>query len=348
MVTRRRKPKPAQPAPAAPPEPSSYSTEQLAALAKANKAWSDSVTDPDDLEAILDIARKICRDAKYVKDGMVFPCGTRRGTSRYCVPPAGGTNSPLRTSKDTVDAINKAAGTSIDWNKIEGEEGGKHLQAYVPWIVEFTPAKVEAPGVGHIYKPTIKLDASGRVRGESSSGVTVASGVDLGATDATELRTSGVSPDLIKKLEPYLGKKRADACKALKEKPLTLTEAEADELNQFAMGKHTEGAKVDYGKAQGQYPKENPGKTLTDFGKLTDGEQTALASRKYHNGNLLPNKVNGPLVNAIGSGAGEDAVRDAYHNRADYNSQYRGRYDTELGWMGIPAQKPKPKEPFKK
>lgn len=102
------KPKaPAKPK-ASPPEPSSYSTAQLDIIKEENKKWSDKVKNADDLQTIEDIARRICGDAKYVKDGIIFPCGKRKGLSRYCVPPENGrTNSPLRTSQETIDAVNK-------------------------------------------------------------------------------------------------------------------------------------------------------------------------------------------------------------------------------------------------
>jgi len=83
---------------------------------------------------------------------------------------------------------------------IEKEEGGQQLKAYPP------PAK--------------------------GSGVTVARGVDLGQHSEKDLENMGVSPKVITKVRKYLGAKDATARKLLKEKPLTLTKAEADELDE--------------------------------------------------------------------------------------------------------------------
>ena len=78
-------------------------------------------------------------------------------------------------------------------------EGGQRLDAYPP------PAK--------------------------GSGVTVATGIDLGQRSVAELKELGASEALIEKVTPYLGKKDSDAKALLKSKPLTLDQAEADELD---------------------------------------------------------------------------------------------------------------------
>lgn len=63
------------------------------------------------------------------------------------------------------------------------------------------------------------------------SGVTVASGFDLGQRNEQDLRLLGLRPQLISKLRPYLGLKRWDADNFLKTNPLTLTKAEVDQIN---------------------------------------------------------------------------------------------------------------------
>ena len=82
---------------------------------------------------------------------------------------------------------------------VEKEEGGQILKAYPP------PAK--------------------------GSGTTVATGIDLGQHSEKDLKDLGVSDKTIYKVRKYLGAKDATARKLLKEKPLTLTKAEADELD---------------------------------------------------------------------------------------------------------------------
>jgi len=63
------------------------------------------------------------------------------------------------------------------------------------------------------------------------SGVTVATGVDLGQTDDEELRGYGVGEDLIRKLKPYLCRSSYHAIRVLANAPLSITEAEAEELD---------------------------------------------------------------------------------------------------------------------
>jgi hypothetical protein len=344
MSEKKKGTKPSAPPVAPPPDPASYSKEQQDAIAAANKPWQDKIKDATDREEIEQLAKRICGDAKYVKDGMIFPCKPK-AKAVYCVPTHAsypGGKSPLTSKKETIDGANKKAGTNIDWNKIESAEGGKHLYAYVPWIVTFSPTKTgkAADGIGDVYAPNISLD-NGRVRGSSNSGVTVGSGVDLGATDADELKGYGVSAALIEKLKPYIGKHRADACKALREKPLTLTDEEAEEMNRFGFSKHAENVKLEYGRASKAYAKTNPGKTLRPWDELSQGEQTALASREYHNGNIVLTRVNGPLVIAVGSND-PDAIRAAYAARSD-NKDYGLRYADEMRWMGVDPTPPKKK-----
>ena len=69
-----------------------------------------------------------------------------------------------------------------------------------------------------------------RYRAMGASGVTIGVGVDLGQQTSGELLRWGVTPELLHKLEPYIGKKRAAALEALHRQPLTLDMAEAEAL----------------------------------------------------------------------------------------------------------------------
>lgn len=69
------------------------------------------------------------------------------------------------------------------------------------------------------------------------SGVTVGTGIDLGARSVKELQDLGLDESLVKKLTPYVGKKDEAAAAALKAKPLTLKKEEADVLDQVISGK---------------------------------------------------------------------------------------------------------------
>ena len=74
---------------------------------------------------------------------------------------------------------------------------------------------------------------SGQVDG--NSGATIASGFDLGQRNETDL--IGLPQSLIDKLKPYLGKKRKAAAKFVKDNPLSITEAEANIINEFVKEK---------------------------------------------------------------------------------------------------------------
>lgn len=89
----------------------------------------------------------------------------------------------------------------IDWNFIAELEGSE-LTGYVP-------------------DPEI-----------SQSGVTIATGVDLGQMAESEL--VALPKALAAKLRPYLGLRRGEALAAIRKKPLRITETEALALNEQA------------------------------------------------------------------------------------------------------------------
>jgi len=66
----------------------------------------------------------------------------------------------------------------------------------------------------------------------SASGVTIATGVDLGQLNAAKLRAFAIPDDLIAKLLPYVGLQKQAAVAALAAQPLTITQTEADALDE--------------------------------------------------------------------------------------------------------------------
>lgn len=66
---------------------------------------------------------------------------------------------------------------------------------------------------------------------KSKSGVTVATGFDLGARNEDDLRRLGIQGSLLKKLLPYLGLKKQDAATALKKSPLSISAAECLQID---------------------------------------------------------------------------------------------------------------------
>lgn len=136
-------------------------------------------------------------------------------------------------------------------------EGGSHKKAYVPW------SEKTAKG--------------------NSSGVTIGSGFDLGQRKRPdELRAMGLPESLVQKFAPYLGKKRSDAVKFLRDHPLTLSEDETNILNRCIL--------IDMGKKairhwDAEIDKQR--KTWPDapyFHEMNTDQQTIVFSRYYNEG----------------------------------------------------------------
>ena len=99
----------------------------------------------------------------------------------------------------------------------DGVEGPRQTTGYIP----------ARPGnfYGKTNQDPARYDAIG------VSGVTIGTGVDLGQTDAESLRGYGVSEDLIRKFEPYLGLSSKRAIYKLSSHPLKITAEEAEILD---------------------------------------------------------------------------------------------------------------------
>jgi hypothetical protein len=165
-------------------------------------------------------------------------------------------NMPSAQPVPTPQPVETAA---MPVNPIVSEfEGGQQLKAYPP------PAR--------------------------GSGVTVATGIDLGQRSLAELKDLGISEPLIKKVTPYLGKKDADASGLLKKSPLKLTQDEADELDSAIGGKIAQEISLKYSDATGQ-----------DLAALPEPARVVVESLAYNFGPNLDKKI--PTIwNAIVSG----------------------------------------------
>lgn len=104
----------------------------------------------------------------------------------------------------------------------------------------------------------------------SRSGVTIATGFDLGCRDERDLIAMGFSKNLIDKLKPYLGLRNYDAQNLLMRKLLVITQAEAHFINSCVKSNAIT-LLID------SYP---------DFEALSDECQTVIASVAFQYGNL--------------------------------------------------------------
>jgi hypothetical protein len=112
------------------------------------------------------------------------------------------------------------------------------------------------------------------------SGVTVATGIDLGQRSTKELADLGLSEALIKKVQPYLGKKDEEAKKLLKSQPLKLTQDEADQLDGAVGQKISNEISDNYFKATGQ-----------ELSELPEEARTVIESLAYNFGANLEDKL---------------------------------------------------------
>lgn len=118
--------------------------------------------------------------------------------------------------------------------------------ADIKYISNFL-TKVEGPRQTRGYVPCfVKTGGTANYRGESdpsrymamgASGVTIATGCDLGQTTLAILRGYGISSQaLLGTLSPYIGLKKDAALRRLHEQPLRITEEQAEKLDNAVHG----------------------------------------------------------------------------------------------------------------
>lgn len=127
--------------------------------------------------------------------------------------------------------------------------------------IDFTFLRKEEGRVRIGYVPTDKNGVIGK------SGVTVASGVDLGQRTPEQIKALDLSTELKNKLIPYAAKRMGEATKYLAQNPLVLTWEEIDELDCSIIGK-------DIGFTVAIYDKDSKVK----FDSIPWQAQTVLAS----------------------------------------------------------------------
>lgn len=137
----------------------------------------------------------------------------------------------------------------IDYTFIAAREGSRKLEGYVP------AAKV------------------------SKSGVTIATGFDLGQRNRADLTALSLPMSLIDTLAPYLGIKGTDAEKLLKETPLKITLLEANTIDRAVKQKLVV-------TLTDRYDTADDNSRRTAFADLPAEAQTVIASVAFQYGNL--------------------------------------------------------------
>ena len=150
------------------------------------------------------------------------------------------------------------------------------------------------------------------------SGVTIATGLDLGQQGLADLKRFGIAGTLQDKLMPYLGRTRYRAMDALNLRPLTVSEAECDTITQGVFADYTRRAAVRYDRAA-LY-----GLTFAD---LPAGAQAVIVSLFYHLGS--PARYPEGVWDALIAGNWRRAAKALC---ADDSRYYRRRRD-EAAWL---------------
>lgn len=147
----------------------------------------------------------------------------------------------------------------------------------------------------------------------SNSGVTVAVGFDLGARSEQDLNDLGLSSDLVDKLKPYLGLKKQAAVDALAASPLTITDDEADEIEEAVRESETDRIVNAY----------NASTSTVDFEDLPSEAQTVIASVGYQYGDLATRTPN------FWTQATSQDWQGMYDNLLDFGDDYPTRRGKE-------------------
>jgi hypothetical protein len=113
---------------------------------------------------------------------------------------------------------------------------------------------------------------------DSTSGVTIATGFDLGQRSESELTRLGLSSDLVATLKPYLGKLKKDATDFLAKNPLTITLQEAQTIDKLVRAAHIRSVKLAYNGAVGG------DKAKKKFDDLPAEAQTVIISVSFQYG----------------------------------------------------------------
>lgn len=186
--------------------------------------------------------------------------------------------------------------SNIDWNFISEREGKGRTTGYVP-------------------------DAKG-----SKSGVTIATGFDLGARNLNDL--TGLPKDLIEILKPYLGIKGAQAEEIASN--LNITDSQSNTIDEFSKKESTDRLKAKWQSATGQ-----------SFDDLPKNEATVVASVAFQYGDLESQTPN--FWRQVTSGDWDSALA----NLRSFGDKYPSRRNLEADYY-LAAFTPEQQEAKKK
>jgi hypothetical protein len=166
----------------------------------------------------------------------------------------------LKPNAKVMAVINAELATKINFDKLADFEGGQQLQGYIP---------------GH----TIGVKHDGdKVAGKS--GVTIATGFDIGQWSISDLSQRLSLSMALKKYERFCNKRKQAAIDELEKcGGLYVEKIEADETDMKIQRFHLIAAMASWD--------EDP-KPFEKFTELTSAQQTVILSRTYHQGIGMP------------------------------------------------------------
>lgn len=236
----------------------------------------------------------------------------------------------VKTDPAVYAKLNAEGGTNVDFAYLSRWEGNQFLRGYVPFSKGITA------GV---------------------SGMTVATGFDLGQINQGQYDKLNLPPTILPKVQPFLhpagekrsgeqrfkGKTRAQvAAVVAKLKPVPLlTKDEADAADLAVHGKHLRSAVASWNTRHA--------KGVPDFRDLPGNWQTVLFSRTFHQGTGMPDTaVAKPFYTAAIAGKWAQAA-DALQNYAVPQAWYKTRVGQEAALLRtqLPPPVVPPKVPGK-
>lgn len=301
--------------------------EKVKATIAEDQAWLDNKSkdmSPAEKEVLFKELSVSCA-ATNMKDGkIVLACPLPTKGLKYCVysepfecgdgKTAGGLNAKgiPRPGCEVPGSTYEKLRAGPPPNKIDGSfvtkaEGGSFRSPYVPWG-PVVSAEKDKQGVEKV------------VTGGNHSGVTIGTGVDLGAIGSQgseakraadkkayldRLRTADVSEPTRTYVEKFLGLQKSDACSALRSaEKYEIPQADIEKIDLDAMATRAPGLRASFDEVADEKEDSlrvqiqrttDPEKKralqaqldgLRSFDELSEAEQTILFSTYYHEGSI--------------------------------------------------------------
>ena len=175
----------------------------------------------------------------------------------------------------------------INWDFISAREGGAQLQGYLPMEGENVVGK---------------------------SGLTVATGFDVGQMSEEELMRSPLSDEIKAKLSPYVGKKGQDALALTNEMGVpNITPDQSSMIDAYSHKRTLDSLKSNYNKSSGK-----------NFDDLSSEQQTVVASVGFQYGSNLESATPGFWKQVT-----TDDWDGAHSNLRDFKDKYPTRRNLE-------------------